>query len=539
MSQDQDPCVRYDVVKNKIEAAMFALAPAPPARELQACTSAARDFMAVKDSSRVLCLALVHKRETTINSKKKMDDHYLVLRNLGYREHRLNEEVRVCLDYKCGGLDKIAADEGVNTIDCLGGEFATYEKHKQNLSMLQSEIEGRRKLNNEQEALQQKKRRLEVEIGTRGIFLRELPVHIQTIKHSSQPLLQFMSFQTKRHASSTTAWATVPQPLLLIYAQFNELIAAGVLGRSTKLTMHEKDPPAESNYGGLTITRCGVSVRLVVNETEVVFRTLPCIGNVVVVEPSDMTLVALFPGDNGEELCSLSARHTLAADATKDSSFPVTQLGRPFKWAQWLGGLISGPQKYGRLEPSSRLIAQRLKNRLASRSVLSNQLNLFAGQPSPKPVYCVGSPAERFMRLGGRFPGICTWAIYNPKRNPFMTTTKLPGDSAMPQTHYRFTMQTGRNETVVVMELSPEYPFRTPRFVLQPRDGEAGVYNPILKDVESKLNTTYDNFVQCRDDTSNSILVNQLCHLQRRLEQSPRGLMRSSRGRDRHHIAVR
>ena len=72
-----------------------------------------------------------------------MDDHYLVLRNLGYREHRLNEEVRVCLDYKCGGLDKIAADEGVNTIDCLGGEFATYEKHKQNLSMLQSEIEGR------------------------------------------------------------------------------------------------------------------------------------------------------------------------------------------------------------------------------------------------------------------------------------------------------------------------------------------------------------------------------------------------------------
>jgi len=87
--------------------------------------------------------------------------------------------------------------------------------------------------------------------------------------------------------------------------------------------------------------------------------------------------------------------------------------------------------------------------------------------------------------------------------------------------------------------LSPEYPFRTPRFVLQPRDGEAGVYNPILKDVESKLNTTYDNFFQCRDDSSNSILVNQLCHLQRRLEQSPRGLMRSSRGRDRHHIAVR
>ena len=110
----------------------------------------------------------------------------------------------------------------------------------------------------------------------------------------------------------------------------------------------------------------------------------------------------------------------------------------------------------------------------------------------------------------------------------------------MHRCYYKCALQTHTKATLqVIIELSPEYPYRAPRFLLQPRDGSAETYDPCLKDVEAELNGSYDELVDYDNDSKGHLLSHQLCKLQAMLamiystKNDKPAFVRTSRGRDR------
>jgi len=97
---------RFDAAATQVEAAIVTLASASAA-----CSSPVRAFMDAKESSRTSILAVTQLRQSETLCKKGLDAHHLNMQNLGYREHRLNEEVQFCREYKCLELKKIALND--------------------------------------------------------------------------------------------------------------------------------------------------------------------------------------------------------------------------------------------------------------------------------------------------------------------------------------------------------------------------------------------------------------------------------------------
>ena len=81
--------------------------------------------------------------------------------------------------------------------------------------------------------------------------------------------------------------------LSLIYWHFEASYLQGSLVRR-QATLLRTGVPCESKVRDLVIERSIASLKVSFHGTLVVFRTLPSMGNIVVVEPSDGTLVSLF-----------------------------------------------------------------------------------------------------------------------------------------------------------------------------------------------------------------------------------------------------
>jgi len=474
--------------------------------------------MDAKESSRTSILAVTQLRQSETLCKKGLDAHHLNMQNLGYREHRLNEEVQFCREYKCLELKKIALNDGVNLVA---------DGHARRLDELQAELEERKRLNAQQTCLQAKRNRIKAETNDRRALLLELPTHLQTIKRATIPLLQ-LRLDLGRGFQRAITYNQIPRPLALIHSQFDGLAAAGILDNSTDLKLEEEIFPVKARFGDLLIQRSVAQVKVELYGTDIVFRTLPCLGEVVVVEPSNEELINLFPGDKGDSILSPDAsQRLLTANVDVFASFPSAVLGRTFDWAQWLGGLLGFVRASGKVEPSSRLVALRLQCRLKSITVLQQQLHALAIRPCPASVDCHENWLDS-IAPGSNISRLCSWAVYTPFKEPF-TLAKVPRGRPLHCTYSKFVIKTERKMKIsVVVALSAEYPLRAPRFLLQPRCRE-DTYIPLLKDAQVQLNANYEKLVDY-NDAGYYLFAHQLQKLQIMIEDIDRRLNKN-RGR--------
>eukprot|EP00629_Pelagomonadales_sp_RCC1024_P003166 CAMPEP_0119265074 /NCGR_PEP_ID=MMETSP1329-20130426/3977_1 /TAXON_ID=114041 /ORGANISM="Genus nov. species nov., Strain RCC1024" /LENGTH=513 /DNA_ID=CAMNT_0007264881 /DNA_START=245 /DNA_END=1786 /DNA_ORIENTATION=+ len=491
---------RFDASTTQVEAAVTALASSTST----AYSFSVRAFMDAKESSRSSISAVTQLRSSENLCKKELDTHHLNMQNFCYRERRLKEEVQFCCKYECAELEKIAAKDGMDLL---------IDVHTQRLDKLQAELEERKRLNTRQNSLQSKRQKIKAEINDRRALLLGLPSHLQSIKRATIPLLQ-LQFDLGRGFQRAITYSQIPRPLALIHNQFDSLIAAEVLDNSMDLKLEQEVFPVEARLGGLLIQRSMAQVKVELYGTAIVFRTLPCLGEVVVVEPSNAELIQLFPGDNGDNISSPEAfQRLLTANGDVAASFPSAGLGRTFDWAQWLGGLVGFVRTSGKIEPSSRLVALRLQGRLKNITVLKQQLHALAIRPYP------ASTHRHENWLDGIGPGsniskFCSWAVYAPQKDPF-TSAKIPRGCALHvhRTYYNFVIKTERkNKISVVVELTAEYPLRAPRFLLQSRGSEY-TYIPLLKDAQVQINANYERLVHY-NDACYCLLGHQLRKLQ-------------------------
>jgi hypothetical protein len=236
-------------------------------------------------------------------------------------------------------------------------------------------------------------------------------------------------------------------------------------------------------------------------------------------------LMNLFPGDDGLSTPRVANNYALAAvrDASGDEDdendaipasheveYPASATSRPYHWAQWICGMYPLPRVHDsdqsgalprrRPEPSIRNVISQLTKRFVAAIVVKKQLEALskAARSAEAPVVSVSATAFHL------FPGepstrLADWKEMSaPRNDPFaFSQTSKGGDAPsfyLPTTGCRYFRAEFRNNSMRVsalVELSPEFPMRAPRFLFQSRaaagtnkateDGQLPLYENQLK----------------------------------------------------------
>lgn len=214
-------------------------------------------------------------------------------------------------------------------------------------------------------------------------------------------------------------------------------------------------------------------------------------------------LMNLFPGDDGLSMPRVANKYALVAvrsgnddgdDANEDNAvdqeveYPASATSRPYHWAQWICGLYPLPRVQDsdandalprrRPEPSIRNVISQLTKRFVAAVVVKKQLEQLtkAARGSETSGVTVASVARHL------FPGepntrLADWKEMSaPRNDPFaFSQTSKGGDAPsfyLPTTGCRYFRAEFRNSSMRVsalVELSPEFPVRAPRFLFQSR----------------------------------------------------------------------
>ncbi|TMW55262.1 hypothetical protein Poli38472_013153 [Pythium oligandrum] len=269
--------------------------------------------------------------------------------------------------------------------------------------------------------------------------------------------------------------------------------------------------------------------------------------SVDLLEPSNApknVLMNLFPGDDGLSMPRLATAYEFKGVTPEELSFPTNLVAsRPYHWAQWICGLF--PLKRGdgaadtrRPEPSIRNTMTQLVKRLVVSVQLQQHLQALA-KNSLAPVHTAFTghfPARIKTKLNG-------WKeIASPNVDLLRRFTSEKSEQLTLSTtgcrYYRVTFRHEHVQVEGIVEISPEYPVRAPRFRLSATDSASTSIENHLKEIEIEVNTFYDELVS--KDCTQYLLAHQLRKVQQCVDvlgspegQLPRCFGRERRGKDR------
>jgi len=325
--------------------------------------------------------------------------------------------------------------------------------------------------------------------------------------------------------------------------------------------------------------------------TEILFQYLPSLNVVTAeATEHPQLLVNLFPGDHGATTPNLSSFHecTVAAATssnkdigsesenvlkvheennvltdmknTEDSlsakqgqtlntfpGLPKDFPGRPYMWAQWLAGLcfLNDSQKQERLEPSTRAVIRQLHRRVRAQrtlkyllSTLNSAATSMSSNKSAQMIPIHPAMNQLFpANAGSDSASLVGWTEVVQKVSqikPHFGYSALQeegnADTPDPAMACRFfrarLMHQGRALNAFV-EVSPEYPAKAPRWLLQAtpllnyqeesisavmdETGSLLLHDNNMKLIETTVNAEYDDLILAEDETTlDWILVHQL-----------------------------
>uniref|UniRef100_M4BGU1 Uncharacterized protein n=1 Tax=Hyaloperonospora arabidopsidis (strain Emoy2) TaxID=559515 RepID=M4BGU1_HYAAE len=221
-------------------------------------------------------------------------------------------------------------------------------------------------------------------------------------------------------------------------------------------------------------------------------------------DPSDHQhnlLMNLFPGDDGLTMPRLAVNYAFEDNSDKQAEveFPVDATCRPYFWAQWICGLnpIKRPdqsqsdndvimeKRHRRPEPSIRNVMNQLVKRFVATTMLKKHLNLLA-KSTGRSISPIDDDAHFVHPLACQlFPREIKTHLEEWKEvsAPVQDVFQLFGGSGTPSSrshahfhlsttgcrYFRACFKNGGTKVSAMVEISPEYPVRAPRFIFQPR----------------------------------------------------------------------
>lgn len=219
--------------------------------------------------------------------------------------------------------------------------------------------------------------------------------------------------------------------------------------------------------------------------------------------PTPMLLMNLFPGDDGLTLPRLACNYAFHETQTHEElQFPTDAVCRPYYWTQWICGLHpakrlrpdgDSAEAKRRPEPSVRSVMQQLVKRLVNSIHMTTQLaRLQRAAPSTNVVFVHSAVAAQFPDAAKTHLESWNEIVPAPTHDVFQLFKDQATRAAfhLPTTgcrYFRVAFRSERAKMTAVVELSPEYPVRAPRFLFQPKtaatteSGQLSAYENQLK----------------------------------------------------------
>lgn len=358
------------------------------------------------------------RKELTKRAKATLDDLNLQLQNLVYEEAHYNKEIQHCRDFRPREVvhDLLPAPPSGTEAAAKPDEDEESRAHRLMTQRLAAELEERKRLCKEVEALTSRKAALQEANQAKRKFLHGLRSRLQTIAQAAEPAQQHFGYTSTEKTDSFDTAGQLPAPLYTLFAQLNAhklafdtgigvsvggdaeaaLALNAQLSRrgstvATRLmaerTESQTDKPHQFAIHPLAVLlhfpngddmAQGVALKL---RFEYLYE-LNVVG--VRVEHGDETLLHnLYPRDIGLTSPNPANRYLFNQEVSIKQGYP----GRAYKWAQWAAGLGFAQEERGLPgRPHVASIIQRLKARIRDHRSLNTQLNLLGkgmipGQP--------------------------------------------------------------------------------------------------------------------------------------------------------------
>lgn len=536
------------------------------------------DFMNLKKLNRLAHIRCKKVREQTNDAKQGIDQYHLQLQNLLYEIMHLEKEITKCLEFKSKDeeIELVTLDEFYQTApsDISRTDTTKTDPHLQRLARLEWELEQRKQLAKKLKDSKQSKEGLAQEIKNKQEYLENLQPKLKTVLEATKPVQEYLDMPFDQIREQQETARHLPPPLYVLYMQtsayrqacdkdlqvsiIGDLDAAKAIKSSGKVVEEDSDSDQEEQEHSKkskrrrktvdsrvqerkqqALKKHPLAVKLDINckdgnSLHLTFNFLITLEIITVnisltlaesntssVSGSDLlapesVLTDLYPGDHGKTSPNPANKYELRKLGLKDFTSYITEVGWPYLWAQWLGGLqflennaVNTPDEDVSFAHMQQTI-RRLKQRVRSRLCLMKQTAAFeTGNVVVDPEY------------QGLFPSKIVSRLTSWKRSTFEDFVALPHtqalvvDEVVEQSDIFFTavIERGSAKMTAQVVMTHDYPKVAPVFVVSVlwQHERTAANDKHVKEMEEEVNVHHEELMNSK--SCDTILSNQMQRL--------------------------
>jgi len=179
------------------------------------------EFLELKAANLVAHRRTETKKGETQSKKQTVDATNLQLNNLNYEKNHYVKQIRNCRDLKLT-YDKLDLHTVDSFLKAAPAELTSVDQsdaHQLMLNRLAFELEERKRLCAEREALEANKKGLIQSNETKSNFMGSLRSKLMVLEETTKPIQEHLGIKTSRTASEYADADHLPRPLYLLYLQ--------------------------------------------------------------------------------------------------------------------------------------------------------------------------------------------------------------------------------------------------------------------------------------------------------------------------------
>ncbi|KAK6190794.1 hypothetical protein SNE40_002582 [Patella caerulea] len=534
-------------------------------------------FVTLKKMNRLSHFRCRKVREATNEAKQRIDQYHLQLQNLLYEAMHLQKEINKCLEFKSKDeeIELVPVEQFYKEApeEISKPKITENDDHQLTLSRLDWELEQRQRLSKKLKEVSCSKDEILKEIDTKQEYLDSLQPKLNSILEATKPVQSYLNMPYDETREQHQTALHLPHPLYVLYMQSSaykdacdkylkvtiegDIHSAKTLDMSVQEIEEDSDSDNEEQEKKtrrrkttedrrsdkkqrvlrkhpLTVAMeisCKEGSKLLLTfsyllqleiitvQVKVIPSCLDAVQNSIsggdLLLP-DSILNELYPGDHGNNTPNPANQYELQRMGLHEFSDYVSQVGRPYQWTQWLGGLQflgDGNPVTVRSSFSSAYMQQtikQLRKRLKARLALLHQLATLEKNSIPVSSCLIDMfPVKVLSRL-------VSWkrSTYEDFRSLDYTKNITEGDMVS-ETDIFFTavMERGSAKLTCQVVVGADYPTVPPLFVVSiswqvQRNATNDVH---IKELEEEVNVHYTELIKPK--TRDNLLSNQLQRL--------------------------
>eukprot|EP00878_Enallax_costatus_P025758 GHUV01027585.1.p1 GENE.GHUV01027585.1~~GHUV01027585.1.p1 ORF type:complete len:334 (+),score=96.65 GHUV01027585.1:461-1462(+) len=194
-----------------------------------ACCGGSVHLLRSREESRQAAIEAERSKDKTSEQRDKLDHDSLQLHNLVYEQQYYDKEVAGCINFQSSVLDeKLSCISAEQFLQQAGPGVAALSAHDRELARLTHELQQRKRLKADLQALQQRKQQALAELNAATARIDDLRSHMEAISQSSRQLMETSLPATSAIKNNKDAAELLPLPLYIVYSQ--AVAGSSVLG---------------------------------------------------------------------------------------------------------------------------------------------------------------------------------------------------------------------------------------------------------------------------------------------------------------------